>query len=217
VVGGSVYRGDEAPDLNGIYFAADYCEGRFWGIARDDSDAWQMEELLDTSLLVTGSGEDEAGNLYFTNCECGYGQAAPHQAGSLWMVVDANNVPEGAEVAPTGEEQAATPAAEQVAATPGTASPEAGAGETVTLASGEMFFQPAELAIPADTDVTISIDNSNGALPHNFTIDGTDYTVEFEGGASAEITINLPAGTYEFYCDIPGHREAGMEGTLTVE
>jgi hypothetical protein len=50
--------------------------------------------------------EDEAGNIYFTSCECGYGQVAPNLKGSLWMLVAADQVPEGAEVAPVGQQQA---------------------------------------------------------------------------------------------------------------
>ena len=61
-----------------------------------------MEELLDTALFVTGSGEDEAGNIYFTSCECGYGQTAPNPVGSLWMLVTADQIPEGATAAPSG-------------------------------------------------------------------------------------------------------------------
>ena len=56
--------------------------------------------------LRPASGEDEAGNIYFTSCECGYGQAAPNPTGSLWMLVAADQVPEGAEVAPAGQQQA---------------------------------------------------------------------------------------------------------------
>jgi glucose/sorbosone dehydrogenase len=102
VIGGHVYRGSDYPSLDGIYFVSDYISGRVWGIAPGDDGSWQMQELLDTSLFVTGAGEDEAGNIYFTSCECGYGQTAPNPRGSLWKLVAADQVPDGATVAPTG-------------------------------------------------------------------------------------------------------------------
>jgi uncharacterized cupredoxin-like copper-binding protein len=38
-----------------------------------------------------------------------------------------------------------------------------------------------------------------------------------QSGDTSTFTIdNLPAGKYVFYCDVPGHRAAGMEGTLTA-
>jgi uncharacterized cupredoxin-like copper-binding protein len=40
-------------------------------------------------------------------------------------------------------------------------------------------------------------------------------TPTFSGG-SRTLTLNLKPGTYTFYCTVPGHRAAGMEGTLTV-
>jgi glucose/arabinose dehydrogenase len=104
VIGGHVYRGDSYASLEGIYFVADYVSGRVWGIAPGDDGSWQMEELLDTTLFVTGAGEDEAGNIYFTHCECGYGQTAPNPVGGLWMLVAADMVPDGAVTAPVAEE-----------------------------------------------------------------------------------------------------------------
>jgi hypothetical protein len=78
-----------------------------------------MEELLDTALFTTGAGEDEAGNIYFTSCECGYGQTAPNPAGSLWMLVAADQVPEGAEVAPVGQQaESEEDETEEIDATP---------------------------------------------------------------------------------------------------
>lgn len=105
VIGGHVYRGADYAALEGIYFVSDYISGRVWGIAPSNG-TWQMEELLDTTLFVTGSGEDEAGNIYFTSCECGYGQTAPNPRGALWMLVAADAVPDGATLAPAGPKAA---------------------------------------------------------------------------------------------------------------
>ena len=68
--------------------------------------------------------------------------------------------------------------------------------------------------------VTVDFTNTS-PVPH-------DVTIENEGGetlAQTEVlaegsdtaTANLKPGTYTFYCSVPGHREAGMEGTLTVK
>jgi uncharacterized cupredoxin-like copper-binding protein len=55
---------------------------------------------------------------------------------------------------------------------------------------------------------------------------GHDVVVEQNGkkfgetpvitGTTAELSLNLKPGTYKFYCSVPGHRMAGMEGTITV-
>jgi uncharacterized cupredoxin-like copper-binding protein len=57
-------------------------------------------------------------------------------------------------------------------------------------------------------------------LDHNVTIESSSgkvlgATPTFTGG-SKELELELPAGTYKFFCSVPGHRMAGMEGTLTV-
>ena len=132
IVGGHVYRGGDFQNLNGIYFHSDYCSGKVWGIAAGEDGNWAYQQLLDTGLLVTGAGEDEAGNIYFTSCECGYGQNAPNQAGSLWMLVASDQVPEGAETAPPDREAAAaeegepetTPAVGEGIGTPEESTPE---------------------------------------------------------------------------------------------
>lgn len=57
------------------------------------------------------------------------------------------------------------------------------------------------------------------AVPHGLAIEGVQDGAELaacEGGGSGNATVELEAGDYTFFCTVPGHREAGMEGTLTV-
>ena len=85
--------------------------------------------------------------------------------------------------------------------------------------NGELAFTTTEATAKAGK-VTIDFTNPQG-LPHDVKIEsssgnqigGTDTVAE--GSDSA--TVELKPGTYTFYCSIPGHREAGMEGTLTVK
>ena len=66
VVGGPVYRGSKFTQMQGIYFYADFCSGRIWGLRRI-GDNWQSALLYDASFSITGIGEDEDGSLYVTN------------------------------------------------------------------------------------------------------------------------------------------------------
>jgi glucose/arabinose dehydrogenase len=114
ITGIGVYRGEEFPSLDGIYFNSDWCTGKVWGLAREDDGAWVYQQLLDTGLLVTGSGVDEAGNLYATACACEFSrQYDPFEnpQGTVWRIVAADQVPEGAETAPIDAAAEATPTA----------------------------------------------------------------------------------------------------------
>ena len=70
ITGGFVYRGQEVPQLDGIYFYGDYCSGRIWGLQKD-GDAWTSQQLLDTTYNITTFGEDEAGELYLADAATG--------------------------------------------------------------------------------------------------------------------------------------------------
>ena len=104
---------------------------------------------------------------------------------------------------------AATPAG----STEGCATPGAG-GLTVEMV--DIAFRPADVVIPADAPVTVTLPNVGLAL-HNFSVDELDVSVDVPPGQTGSATITAPAGTYEFYCNVPGHKAAGMVGTLTVE
>jgi plastocyanin len=95
-----------------------------------------------------------------------------------------------------------------------------GGGGTLTLTAdpgGEISFDQTELTVPAG-EVTIELVNESG-VPHNVEVEGSgvEEVSDTITEGSTELTLTLEAGEYEFYCAVPGHREQGMEGTLTVE
>jgi uncharacterized cupredoxin-like copper-binding protein len=61
----------------------------------------------------------------------------------------------------------------------------------------------------------ITVDNV-GVGPHNFSIKELGINVNVLAGQTQSITISAAPGTYRFYCNLPGHAQAGMIGTLTV-
>ena len=104
-------------------------------------------------------------------------------------------------------------------ATPGAAgaSPTApaAAAMSVTITAHDIYFDPKEVTIPANTDVKFVLPNE-GAAPHNFSIDALNVSVDLPPGETKDVVINAPAGEYEYYCNVPGHKEAGMVGKLIV-
>jgi glucose/arabinose dehydrogenase len=101
IIGFGIYRGEAFPSLDGVYFAGDWGTGRIWGIKRDESGHWQMQELLHAALNFSSGGEDEAGNLYVTSMGSQYGTWNPYDSarGSVWKIVAADKVPAGAKTA----------------------------------------------------------------------------------------------------------------------
>jgi plastocyanin len=93
-----------------------------------------------------------------------------------------------------------------------------GGGETIALAApedGSLVFEPETLTAAAG-EVTIEFDNPS-TNPHAVAIDGVDEESETVTQSDTSLTATLEAGEYTFYCPVTGHREGGMEGTLTVE
>jgi mono/diheme cytochrome c family protein len=104
----------------------------------------------------------------------------------------------------------------------------AGAGKPVAAKSGK-------LALPADptgqlayiTKVatapagSLEIDSKNDAsIPHDIALEGNGVNekgAEVQGGGVSKINVTVKPGKYQFYCSVAGHREGGMEGTLTVK
>jgi plastocyanin len=97
-----------------------------------------------------------------------------------------------------------------------------GAAEALDVSSpadGSLVFQPNGLtAKPGNVDVTY--DNPS-QIPHSIAVATANGNVlgevqPFTNGKQSVDLTNLAPGKYTFYCTVPGHREAGMEGSLTV-
>lgn len=85
--------------------------------------------------------------------------------------------------------------------------------------SGELAYTTTSASSKAGK-VTVDFKNPQ-SLTHDVSIeDSSGKTIgatELIGEGEASTTVDLKPGTYTFYCSVPGHREAGMEGTLTVK
>jgi len=84
-----------------------------------------------------------------------------------------------------------------------------------TVELGNAEFNPSELRVAAETDVELTLANLSTS-PATFTIDELGIDERLEPGDTRTITLNAPAGTYEYYSAAEDDREAGMVGTLVV-
>ncbi len=101
-----------------------------------------------------------------------------------------------------------------------------GTGGTGSLAieMGDLYFKPNTLTAKPGQTLQITLDN-RGSLEHNFVLYDLDgQTVLFEKdaiqpGQKANISLKAPEkpGAYQYVCTVPGHKEGGMVGTLTVQ
>ncbi len=90
--------------------------------------------------------------------------------------------------------------------------------QKVTVNAEDTFkFDPPTLTAKVGQSVEVTLDNK-GNLEHSFVIDELGVTIgPIQGGqqSTGSFTPNQ-AGTYTYYCAVPGHKDAGMTGTLTV-
>jgi uncharacterized cupredoxin-like copper-binding protein len=116
-----------------------------------------------------------------------------------------------------GEDTIAAPTTtEETTGAAGGATAEA---ETLDVSETEFAIDPANPTVKAGT-VTFNVSN-DGEIVHNLEVEGNGIEEELpedlQPGDSGELTVDLPPGTYEWYCPIGDHAEQGMEGELVVE
>lgn len=82
----------------------------------------------------------------------------------------------------------------------------------------EFFFNPETIQVNVSETVKLVFDNK-GTIAHDFEIPDLEVVIQTtNAGNTGEITFVAPsvAGSYDFICSIPGHKEAGMVGKLIV-
>ena len=85
----------------------------------------------------------------------------------------------------------------------------------ITVNAQNYKFQPSTLDVSAGENVAIVLRSKDSR--HDFTVEGKGLVVDVAGGKTAAGGLRLAKpGKYTFYCSIPGHRSAGMVGTITV-
>jgi plastocyanin len=106
-----------------------------------------------------------------------------------------------------------------------TAVKQAGGGKPAVAKDGTLQIDAdptGQLAFVTDTatatpgQLTVKMGNKSGT-PHDIVIDGKGKGEIVQNGGVSQFQADFAAGTYTFYCSVPGHRQAGMQGKLTVK
>ncbi|MDX6651959.1 MAG: hypothetical protein QOJ38_740 [Solirubrobacterales bacterium] len=95
-----------------------------------------------------------------------------------------------------------------------------GGGSTLQLAADPSALKYDTTSLSAKAGkVTIDFDNPS-AIGHDVSIDGPSGDIGKTAvitQSKASLTVDLKPGSYTFYCSVDGHKDAGMQGTLTVK
>ncbi|MFN3286401.1 MAG: cupredoxin domain-containing protein [bacterium] len=89
-------------------------------------------------------------------------------------------------------------------------------GRLLPVELADFTFRPGVVRVRAGEPVNLRLRNT-GRVPHDLYVPDLDFRAAVAPGQ--EVVAGLVAdqpGTYEFYCTVPGHREAGMRGVLVV-
>lgn len=86
----------------------------------------------------------------------------------------------------------------------------------ITIHAKDIAYDTTAINAKAGQTVNVTLIN-DGALDHTFLLDGVVTEQKVAAGATTTFSFTAPAaGTYTYYCNVAGHKEAGMVGTLTV-
>jgi len=88
---------------------------------------------------------------------------------------------------------------------------------TVEVEAKEFAFEPSTIEAQAGERLRIELVNQ-GSLSHNLHIEGDGNTQTIQSDKTAAVTFTVPEdGPVKFFCNVPGHKQAGMTGQVVVE
>jgi uncharacterized cupredoxin-like copper-binding protein len=95
--------------------------------------------------------------------------------------------------------------------------PPAASGSKTEVVGKEFSYEPAKLTLKAGQPATVVLKNT-GSIEHDITVADAGFKLTVAGSNTGEKTLTMAKpGTYEMYCSVAGHKEAGMKGEITVE
>jgi cytochrome c551 len=180
------------------------------------------QQAIDVAKFVaTYAGRQAKGTPGVSNCEQQpLGSVTPPTAATPTTSTSTTATPTNPSTSTTPT--TSTPAATSTTTTPTAGKGGGGAASTISQSAdptGQLKFTKSSLSAKSGK---LTVDFANKSpVPHNMVIQqGTNgkvigKTPTFSGG-SKTFTVDLKPGKYTFYCSVPGHRQAGMQGTLTV-
>jgi plastocyanin len=94
-----------------------------------------------------------------------------------------------------------------------------GSGTPIDVALKDYSIDVASTGSLAPGTYTFHVTN-NGPSSHNLTVEGPGVsgkaTPTFAAGGSMDLTVTLKSGSYDLFCSVPGHKQLGMDTSLTV-
>ncbi len=93
----------------------------------------------------------------------------------------------------------------------------AAAANLTLVTKGGFVFEPKTLSATPGQTINLTVKNED-AIEHTFVLPAANVKLTIPAGQSGTKIFTAPAaGTYDFDCDVAGHKEAGMKGTLVVK
>lgn len=173
------------------------------GCASANAPAWTYSPVVTPSAAAVASPSG--------------GAAVASPSGSAPAAGPGTQAPATSASAAPGASATAAPGASATAAPAGpSTSPDAGTGQTASLEvhAFDLGFKPATLEAPAAGHYTVTFVN-DGQAPHDLTFSNGAKIVA-GGGETIVGEVDVPAEGLAFICSVPGHKDAGMTGQLTV-